>query len=274
MKNKGLIIFSIVILIICILLLSGILFFSLSGKKGINFGINNYQVSNTKVYDKVYNHKFNKIDIETDAADIEIKKGSVNKVVIYGEENQLSISDDDTLHIKYTAKKCNFFCINVRAAKVEVYLTEDFDNKLEIKNSYGDIEIDEFENSIINIDSSCGDTKVKKADSIELHSSCGDVVIGETKNATIENNLGDININRITNKTDIKADCGDIEIKELDLKENSSIENNLGDISIKKTNDIRIDSKVSLGDNDVKNNNYSSNIILKIENSCGDINVN
>ena len=48
----------------------------------------------------------------------------------------------------------------------------------------------------------------------------------------------------------------------------------MGDIKINSTNDIRIDAKVSLGEEKVNNSNYKSDIVLNLENSCGNIEVN
>lgn len=276
MKNKGLIIFIIVLLAICVIFLSGLLFLSISGKKiKGTFGLfNTYKISNTKIYEKVYENDFKDIDIDTSAANIEIKTGSENKVVIYGDEKLLSIDDITNLSIRYDSEPCHFFCINIKSAKIEVYLKEEYNGKIDINNDYGDIEIADFKNSTVNVNSSFGDTKVRGAKEVSLSSSCGDIDIGEVENAEVHNNYGDISINKITNKASIKDDCGDIEIDEVDLKENSTIENNFGDIKVKKTNDIMIESKVSLGDNKVNKNNYKSDIVLNITNDCGDIEVN
>lgn len=276
MKNKGVIIFLIVLLAICVIFLSGLLFFSISGKKiKGTFGIfNNYKISNTKIYEKVYENDFKDINIDTSAANIEVKTGSENKVVIYGDEKLLSIDDITNLSIRYDSEPCHFFCINIKSAKIEVYINEEYNGKIDINNVYGDIEIDNFKNAKVNIDSSYGETKVRGAKEVNLSSSCGDIEIGEVENAEVHNNYGDINISKITNKASIKDDCGDIEIDEVDLKENSTIENNFGDITVKRTNDIMIESKVSLGDNKVNKNNYKSDIVLNITNDCGDIEVN
>ena len=48
----------------------------------------------------------------------------------------------------------------------------------------------------------------------------------------------------------------------------------MGDIEIKKTNKIYIDAKTKLGDTDVYKNSRTSSIVLKIDNKCGDIEVN
>ena len=277
MKNKGLVIFLIVLLAICVVFLSGLLFFSISGKKIKGpFGFfNTYKISTTKIYDKVYENDFKDIDIDTSAANIEIKTGSENKLVIYGEENLLSIDDaNEILSLRYDSEPCHFFCFNIKSAKIVLYLKEEYNGKININNDYGDIDIEKFEHSKIQVDSAFGDTLVKGALDVVLSSSCGDIDIGEVENAEVHNNYGDINIKKITNKADIEDDCGDIEINEVDLKENSTIENNFGNIKIKKTNYIMIESIVSLGDNKFNKNNYKSDIVLNIKNDCGDIEVN
>lgn len=277
MKNRGLIIFTIVLLIICSIILSGILVVSLSsrsfmGMRGL-FRIQN--VSNTKIYDQVYDDVFKSINIDTNAANIKIKKGKENKVLIYGDEKALTISESEDFSINYEAELCKFFCIsNPNAAKIEIYLNDSFNGSIEINNKFGDIEIDEFTNSDIKIDSAYGDTIVDGGLNVSLSSDCGNIDVGEAVNLTVDNNFGDIRVNIISNKASINADCGNIDIKEIDIKEDSHIENHMGNIRIDKTNDILIDSKVSLGDNEVNNSNYKSDIVLKIINNCGDIRVN
>lgn len=276
MKSRGLIIFVIILLVICVILLSGILFLSLNNNiKGFKNVFKRYHISTTKILEKDYERKFNNIDIDTAAADIEIKKGDSYKVVVYGEDELLTFNDENELSIKYDSKPCYFFCFtSVTSAKIEVYLKEDYDGEIKINNDFGDVKVSEFKNSKVTIESAFGDSSIEGCETIDISSSCGDIKIGEVGNATIKNNYGDIDVIKITNKANIKADCGDIEIKEVDLKENSYIENNFGDIRIKKTNDIYIDSKVSLGDNRVNNNNHKSDITLNITNDCGDIKVN
>ena len=51
-------------------------------------------------------------------------------------------------------------------------------------------------------------------------------------------------------------------------------ENNLGDIKILNTNEIYFDAKTNLGDTKINNNYNKSEITLKIQNDCGDIEIN
>lgn len=76
--------------------------------------------------------------------------------------------------------------------------------------------------------------------------------------------FGNVEIGEILGKCDIKADCGNIEIDKLLVKEDSNIEANLGNVDIKDTNDVYIDANVDLGKTNINRNNRNSNITLKI----------
>ena len=267
MKNNTLIIFVIVLLTMCVVILSGLLFLGISNNSNrfiFNFK-NRNKVLDDLVFDEEYEKEFNKIVINAEAANIEIRRSNKNQLVVYGEKD---------LYVNYDAKPCKFFCLNINLGKIILYLEEDFEGLIEIKNDYGDIEIEEFLQSEIKIESSYGDTKVDGVKTLTADSSAGTIEIGTVTDAKINNNYGDIKIDLVDNKADINADCGNIKIKKMYIKENSNINNNFGDIKIESTSDVLIEADVSLGDKKINNNNYKSDIILKIENNCGDIKVN
>lgn len=277
MKNRGLIITLIILLAICSVLLTGILVLGLSGKYSSN-SLNifrKYKVSNELILDETYTDNYSNIRIKTNAANIEIKHGSETHLVVHGKKEYLTVSNlEKELEIEYKNEPCRFFCINYAVSKIELYLSDEYAGKINIDNDYGDIEIDEYLKSDVEIKSSFGDTIIKGANKATVKSAAGDVKLGEVNIAEIDNNYGDIKIDKINKKATINDDCGDIKIKDLFIEENSSINNNLGDINVNHTNDIRIDADTSLGDKKVNNNNYKSDIVLKISNSCGDIEVN
>lgn len=276
MKNNTLIIFVIVLLTICVVILSGLLFLGISNNSNrfiFNFK-NRNKVLDDLVFDEEYEKEFNKIVINAEAANIEIRRSNKNQLVVYGEKDLLEVRNEKDLYVNYDAKPCKFFCLNINLGKIILYLEEDFQGLIEIKNDYGDIEIEEFLQSEIKIESSYGDTKVDGVKTLTADSSAGTIEIGTVTDAKINNNYGDIKIDLVDNKADINADCGNIKIKKMYIKENSNINNNFGDIKIESTSDVLIEADVSLGDKKINNNNYKSDIILKIENNCGDIKVN
>lgn len=276
MKNKGVIIFLIIILsIFALVLLSG-MFFLLSGNRSFMFfDFSTSSVSEKIVYDKTYEDIFAEINIDSDAGDIYIKKANVDevKVKIYGDTKQLSVKDEDNLSIKYVSKKCIGFCFNVIKSKIEITLPSDYDGKINIDNKYGDTTIDEFLDANVDIYHHYGDIDIDGIKNGKIVNNCGDINIGTIYNAEVENNYGDIEIKNILSSINVEADCGDIVIKKINLEKDSSINNSFGDVEVGKTNDIRIDAHTSLGDVNVRNNNYKADIVLEIDNSCGDITV-
>ena len=294
MKNKGLIITFIVILsLLCILL---ILFMIGMLNKNVPFGTYRFlhRTSNELALDEVYEDNYSSIRIDSDAAEISIRYSEDDKVrlVIYGEKENVSVRDaSNELKIQTQSNPCLFFCFDFRSSKIELFLPKEYDQKIEINNNYGNIEIDDFSNSTLIIEEDCGDVKIRggrevkvsnnlgdiiveKAFRVEIDEDAGNVKVGEIEDAIIKNSLGDIEVNTVNNSLDIQNDCGDIEIQNLNLKMDSYIKSSLGDIKIGNTNEIYMDAHVSLGDVRIRNNYHKSDITLKITNDCGDIKVN
>ncbi len=294
MKNKKLIITLIILLSIIMIILS-IFFVGLLQNdfkfKGFRIGI---QSSKELILDKTYEEKFNNIKIDASISEIFIKIGDSEniKTVIYGERDYTNVETNlDTLNIKINEKNCFGFCFNQKSTKIEIYLPKEYDGKINIKNDYGDISIDEILNANIDVEEDCGDVlilggNIIRVDNnygdIEIHNAnvttinedCGDVIISKTNDAIVKNSYGDIKIKSVTNYLNLENDCGDIELNNINLNKDSYIKDAFGDIEIGNTNEIFIDAKTDLGKVKIKNNYNKSDITLKIENDCGDIEVN
>ena len=294
MKNKKLIITFIILLSLIAIAL--IIFFIGLVKNDFKLPYfkSNYNVSNNLVIDKNYNQLFNKINLNLDEADIYIKKSETNdtRVAIYGNKENFTINDDNnTLEIKSKKENCIGFCFNKKISKVDIYLPADYDKEININNNYGNIKIEEFNKAIMNIDEDCGDVEIQsgnivnvknqygdininKVNKSKIEEDCGDVSINKVNSVTVKNSYGDTKITNINKYLNIKNDCGDIELGNVNLTKNSYIKNDYGDIEIDYTNKIFIDATTDLGDIEVKDNFNKSDITLKIKNDCGDINVN
>ena len=294
MKNKKWIITLIIILSIIMITLS--IFFINFLQNGFKFKIFNIKLQNSNelILDKTYEEQFNKIIVDSTISEIYIKKSDINNIksVIYGEKDYTKVETNlDTLTVKTTEKKCIGFCFKQKSAKIEIYLPEDFNGNIDIKNNYGDIFIDEFLNANLDIKEDCGDVKIlggnivkvdnnygdieiEKANVSTINEDCGDVVISSVFDTTVKNSYGDIKIKSVDNYLNLENDCGDIELDNINLKKDSYIKDDYGDIEIGNTNELFIDAKTDLGKVKIKNNYNKSDVILKIENDCGDIEVN
>lgn len=293
MKNRKWIIGSIILLSILSILFIILLFFLLNGRmKFFSFPVSS-TVSKELVLDQTYDSSFQQVKVDADAADIDIKPSSDQKVrvVIYGDEDETTVDTDyQILSIVSKQEPCTFFCFSRKVAKIEVYLPSNFDQLIEVHDAYGDVTIDEFLASNIVVEENCGavlikggnqvkvdndygDVEIKRANDIDIKESAGDVIIGKVSNATIRNSYGDIQIKEVLNFLDIQEDCGDVEINRITLKQDSKISNSYGSIRIGYTNEVYMDAKTDLGDVKIKQNFPKADVTLKLDNSCGDIEV-
>ena len=296
MNNKTLKIILIIFLSLLVIGLS-VFFVNILTNKDFRFGHFSFghKVSNELVFNQEYETIFDTIKIDSKSSDIEIKEGNESKVkvVIYGDKDETNVEIvNNKLNIKSNEKKCIGFCFNMTIAKIEVYLPNGYSENINIENNYGDVNIGNFDNLILDATLDAGDIKVDSLKSgkiknsygdikilgyskeLEIDQDCGDVEVSEVDRIKLENNYGDINIGKVNEYLQIKEDCGDVKIDSLNLKENSSIHNSYGDIKIGSTNEIYINAKTSLGDTKINNNYQKSDVTLTIDNSCGDIRIN
>lgn len=274
MKNKTAII--ILILTLSVIAVSVLVFMCvlLFSDKAFFFSVN--KVSSELVVDKTYENIPENIDITSSIGDIYIYESEeeLAKLVIYGEKEYTKVEDEKDLTISYKSRPCFGICFDKEKTKIELTLPKNYKGKIKIHNKFGDIKIGNFSASNIDIKSDYGDTKIDEAHQIDIHSSAGDIDVNSVTKLKAVNNLGDIKIRNVLSFMDVEANCGNIEIENATLDTNSKIENSMGDIIVEKTNSIRIDGKTSLGEVEIRKNDYKADVILNINNSCGDIEVN
>ena len=216
------------------------------------------------IYDKQFElEDIKDIDIKQDAGDIIIKESENDsvKVVLYGENEgdaQVELNNGKlTIDNTHNRRSFVFFNFGVTKNDIIIYVPSNYSNDIKIKNDYGECEITDLENATVNI-----------------NCDAGNVEIGKIRNATIKCDYGNIEIKEIMNKCDIKADCGNIQIDTISIKENSSIKADLGNIDINNTNDIYIDADVDLGKTNINKNNRNANVTLKVNCDCGNVTIN
>lgn len=294
MKSKKAIALLITLLVLLIISLIGLMIFVMNNKFNIGFRkIFSQRIEELQI-EETYKNNYEKININTDAADVYVKQSEDKDihVKVYSEKEKSRVIDNEIeLNIEVEQKKCVGICINNKVSKVELYIPEDYEKEIKIDNKYGDIEIASFENLKLEIKEDAGDIKIASANIVNINNSYGDIEIGTIKEGTIKEAAGDIKIDKV-NSIDIKnnfgdtkitevneyikidADAGDVRINTLNITKNSFIEMNAGDVRIENTNDIYVDAETDVGSAKVNNNNRNAEITLKIENNVGDIKVN
>ena len=262
MKNKGWIIAMIIFWIILIIFLIAFLSYVILNNTNIPIGIYNTSNNSEIICNENYDLEFiNNIEILVSAGKLKIEENTDDKkvkVLVYGDQNrQIDVSvDNGKLKIDNTKSKRVVFSFNNHIDEITVYLPRNYNKEINVKSDYENVDMIDLENATINIEESCGD-----------------INLGKVKNLQIDSDYGSIDVDTVLNKLDIEIDCGDLKIKNIELKENSKIKNDLGDVKIGNTNDIYIDANVDLGEYKINKNNRYAESTLKIDVNCGDIKV-
>ncbi len=250
--------------------------------------------------DKTYENTFNKILIDTEATDIEIKKSQneTTQLKVYAEEDKVEVTENvyenlSELKIKVKTTPCKFLCLNFnkKISKIELYIPENYDKEIKIENNYGNIDVESFKNLNLNIDEDAGNIKIDAANKVDIKNNYGDITINEIIEGKLNSSAGNIEVNKVNiidaknnhGNTKIKeineyvridADAGDIKIDKINITRDSSIETNLGTIRIDKINEIYVDASTDLGTTSINENYRESDITLNLESNLGDIKVN
>ena len=262
--KKGLYIFLIVFLSILVLGLGALLVVGLTGKGGFfGFRFGQSHTSSNLVIDKKYDFE------ELEDVKIKIKAGSLKVLNTESEDDEVALkfyaekekwadvnATRSSLKIEDKSDDCHFICFNWEGVKIELYLPAKYAGKLVIESDYGDMEVGSFNEASVYLDSSAGDVRVESAKNITASLSAGNFELGDC--------LG---------KLKIDNSMGNVEIDHLHLSEDSDIDMSMGNVEIDHVGDVRVESDVSLGDSSIEGDNKKSDIVLKIDNSMGNVTV-
>ncbi|MDE5587495.1 MAG: DUF4097 domain-containing protein, partial [Bacilli bacterium] len=180
MKNKTLIILSIIILSVLTIGLTIFMIFMIGG----NFRFRNFTifqtVSKNLAFEQIYEEDFDKINLDVDAGDIFIKESADDKVkvLVYGDEEDITVNaNGGQLKIDVKDKKCHFLCFKRTISKVEIYLPSDYSQLIQIENDYGDTKIEKYLSADIDVVQKYGDISIDGAKEVEIKNDYGDIII-------------------------------------------------------------------------------------------------
>ena len=220
-----------------LLSLTGVLGLLILAGLGRSIYLKNTEVTETYNIDEPYTD----IKIEGKDLDVIINSSNNENKVVYSENKKVTIETnviDGVLTIKQNDnRKFYDMLFNFSDFEVNLYLTEELINSLNIKGQVGDIEINKgFTFSNVGISNSTGDVEFK---------------------SNVKNNLS------ISNST------GDIEVENSNVGGSLNIETRTGDIELSNTNCNELDIKVSTGDTELVNTLVTTD--FKMEGSTGDV---
>ena len=253
----------------------GILFFAL--KNGNKF---EFSFSLGEEYNKIFEENF---DIEGfDNLKMNYKVGNIYikesqdgkvKVIAYGKEDDEIKCEiqEKTLYIEdFHNKEIEFFGTK---RKIEVFLPKEFSNIINCESTAGNINIEDFENVKLNINTKAGNVNIGNAELANIKTDAGNIKAKNVPDLKVETKAGNVNVEKITKKCSIKSDAGNIKVTSLLIEEDSILETDMGNINIDETSDINVQTKNDLGKVNVEKNNKNSNITAYVKTNLGNIHV-
>lgn len=220
-----------------LLSLAGVFVILLLCGLGRSIYLKSTEVSKTYTIKDIYND----IKIEGNNFDINIylSRNNENKIV-YVENKKITVEPkvvEGVLMInQYDNRKFYDTLFNFSHFNIDLYLTKESINSLNIKGRVGDVDVHEgftFNDAIIN--NSTGDVEFKSnvISSLNIKNSTGDIEVENSSigDAIIETKTGDIElINVNCNKLDIKVSTGDTELTNVLVATDFNLNGSTGDL--------------------------------------------
>ncbi|PKM93502.1 MAG: hypothetical protein CVU84_15090 [Firmicutes bacterium HGW-Firmicutes-1] len=200
-----------------------------------------------------------KIVVESSSADIEIVPEERDDISIvlrtYKRGPRLEISDGKTVRIEAKDENWLNFGFSINSSpRLIIYIPKDYRESLDIKNSSGDLDINDFELNGLNIDLSSGDMKGNTL-SFEkgiLKSSSGDIELTdiECSNLSITSHSGDLSLDDFEGALNGTSNSGEVFIGYKKLNGDLDYLASSGNITVDFNNanlDAKFDLKCSSG---------------------------
>jgi len=241
-----------------------------------------YLKSSEVIKTYVIEETYNEIRIDGNTFDVNIYSSNNNEnKVVYSENKKVVIETRVIAGVLIVTQDDNrkFYdkLFNFTNYKVDLYLTSDLIDSLNIEGNTGDIEVNKgFTFKDVNISNSTGDIEFEShvLNNINIKNSTGDI---EMKNSNISGDLnvetktGDIELVNVNcNKLDIKISTGDTELVNTLVNEDFNMNGTTGDVELNGFDASNIYIVLSTGD--VKGTILSSKI-FNAKSQTGRVNV-
>ncbi len=254
-------------------------FFMFAGRGfEVVFGINNKVDSRLFNENTINLEKFDNIDISSGLGNIIIEHGENYSLFYKLNPNEKIIKsevDGDTFYFNTEYRFTNYFRPRKNYDyKIVITVPKSVKlDKINIKNSIGDINMSKIPADEYYIDTSLGNIILKdvEANKVNVTASTGDIDISDISadEYYINNSLGDISLkNAKADNVTISASAGEITATNANIK-NINASNDMGDIKL-EGNFENADLKLSTGDCEISGTVKNK---AEIHNSMGDINI-
>lgn len=251
---------------------------------------------------------FHAVILETDYADVTIRKGNSASVIAENTERDNFSTEvrNGVLYVTqdYHEKNWTFISIgniNVYSANITITLPEKEYSSLSIHSAMGEITLAGIQAKDIDISADCGQISMKNTQSRTAGITCamGDLDItdcaqtvnlfldmdagsAELRNMTVgeifslKNSMGDVELSDMTvGRSMLSMDCGNLELhrySETQKDEESTVEMNMGDCDIEDSTLYCLSAELDCGSFDAENTQLLNR--TEINTSMGDIDLN
>ncbi len=293
MSDKNMNILKIVLLSVGVIVLTAFMVFVIVFRNtDFTFNIkDNYKL----VYDEVYSFSdINLIDADLTDADIFIRYSDTKdvRVQVYDKDDtKFKVNlDNSTLNINYDVKLSFCFGLCYFNRKVVINVPEEYEGEFNIKTASGEVEVDSFLLSKMEIVTASGDVIVKGASkatiktvsgevnsinipNLNVKTTSGDIEAANVETVVLSSTSGDAQVRNLNGMLEITTVSGDVDIVAAQLTSNSKISTVSGEVEIEGINSVYVSTSTVSGDVDVYNSDRYSQTTLNIKTTSGDIEV-
>ena len=254
MKNNGVKIILIIILAIIVIALINFMIYAIINRNNdysLKISLIAFGNNTEKLFEKEYEaNEIENIKVDVSSSNVSIEKADVDKIKItaYGDKDERineTINDKELSITKSNAKVFIFAMFYWCDEKIIIQVPNDYNEKFNIHTSSGDIIAPDFENNIINLQSSSGKIKCGNINNGNFKSSSGDITVGNGNEITLQTSSGNIKVGSF-NKLSAETSSGDIEVGMIG---ESSIKTSSGEIMVESAK--RLQAETSSGKIDI-----------------------
>jgi len=180
----------------------------------------------------------------------------------------------ETLEVFYRKDGICFpFCFGGHGEKIEISIPKRYTRGVAIKTISGDVEVESFSASSLDITTTSGDINVGNFSNLTILTTSGEIRTGKVGVATLKSVSGDVRMEGLTKGAQIATTSGSIRIQGATFSKDSNFRSVSGNIIVHETKGVFVETSTVSGRVRIDYNDRFSNTTLKIATTSGNITV-
>ena len=260
MKNKGIKITLIIILVTIVIALVNFMIYAIINRNNdysVKFSLIAFGDNTEKIFEKEYEPgELDRINVDVSSSNVLIEKADVDKIKVtaYGEKDEKINETINNKKLSITKSKTKVFIFAMFYwcdEKIIIQVPNDCEQEFNIHTSSGDIAAPNLENNVINLESSSGKIECGNINNGNFKSSS----VGNGNEITIQTSSGSIKAGDF-NKLSAEASSGDVEVGKVG---ESTIKTSSGKMLVESAK--RLQAEASSGEMDINTIEEYCNLI-------------